>query len=80
MNSIAEGRLAFEKLNSVVTQFLNGELTFLGMMPQDQQMENAVRNQKIISLIKPNAASSKAISRVRLWKERMFHEEKYFVD
>ena len=60
VNSIAEGRLAFEKLNSVVTQFLNGELTFLGMMPQDQQMENAVRNQKIISLIKPNAASSKA--------------------
>ena len=32
----------------------------LGMVPQDTEVENAVRSQKIVSLEKPNSAASKA--------------------
>ncbi len=60
VNSMEEGEAVFSKLDSVVSQFLKGSIHFLGMIPQDQQMENAVRNQKIVSYEKPNAASSKA--------------------
>lgn len=60
VTSIEEGEAVFSKLNSVVMQFLKGDLDFLGMIPQDPEMENAVRSQKIISIERPNAASSKA--------------------
>lgn len=60
VNSLEEGDLVFCKLDSVVSQFLKGSINFLGMIPQDQEMDNAVRGQKIVSLDKPNAKSSKA--------------------
>lgn len=60
VNSVQEGEAVFAKLESVVTQFLKGNISFLGMIPQDQEMENSVRSQKIVSLDKPNAISSKA--------------------
>lgn len=60
VSSEEDGDAVFEKLDTVVSQFLKGSIDFLGMVPQDPALENAVRNQKIISLEKPNAASSKA--------------------
>ncbi|MCI8635682.1 MAG: MinD/ParA family protein [Eubacterium sp.] len=60
VNSVEEGNAVFSKLDSVVSQFLKGNIYFLGMIPQDREMENAVRGQKVISIEKPNAASSKA--------------------
>lgn len=60
VNSTEEGDAVFSKLNSVVSQFLHGSVSFLGMIPQDQEMENAVRGQKIVSLEKPGALSSRA--------------------
>lgn len=60
VSSIEDGDTVFEKLDTVVSQFLRGSIDFLGMVPQDFLLENAVRNQKIVSLEKPNAASSKA--------------------
>jgi len=60
VNSIEEGDAVFSKLDAVVSQFLKGRIHFLGMVPQDQEMDNAVRNQKVISLEKPTASSSKA--------------------
>lgn len=60
VTSTEEGEAVFSKLESVVSQFLKGSISFLGMIPQDQEMENAVRGQKIISVEKPDAASSRA--------------------
>lgn len=60
VTSTEEGEAVFEKLSSVVSQFLKGEVNFLGMIPQDQAMEAAVRSQKIVSLDNPSAASAKA--------------------
>ena len=50
----------FEKLNAVVGQFLNGNLEYLGMIPQDIAMEKAVRQQQPVSILYPEAKSSKA--------------------
>ncbi len=60
VNSTEEGNAVFSKLESVVSQFLKGEIYFLGMIPQDREMENAVRSQKVVSIEKPNAPSSRA--------------------
>ena len=60
VNSIEEGKAVFTRLDTVVSRFLKGSVHFMGMIPQDREMENAVRGQKVISIEKPNAASSKA--------------------
>ena len=72
VTSVEEGNIVFAKLNSVVTQFLKGSIHFLGMIPQDREMEHAVRSQKIISLEKPNAASSRAF---KLLTDNYIHDE-----
>lgn len=60
VNSEAEGRMVYDKLNVVVSQFLKGEINYLGMVPQDTLLERAVRQQKPVSLNTPNAKSAKA--------------------
>lgn len=60
VNSEAEGRMVYDKLNVVVSQFLDGEVNYLGMVPQDPMLERAVRQQKTVSLYAPNAKSAKA--------------------
>lgn len=60
VHSIDEGRMVYQKLQSVVDQFLGGEVNYLGMIPQDTALENSVRQQKIVSLHEPNAEAAKA--------------------
>ena len=48
------------KLKSVVEQFLNGNINYLGMIPQDAALERAVRQQKIVSISEPNSDSARA--------------------
>ncbi len=60
VTSEAEGDAVYTKMNSVVEKFLDGKLHYLGMIPFDQSLEKAVRNQKVVSIINPNAKSSKA--------------------
>lgn len=60
VSSNEEGRIVFEKLNSVVSQFLNGNLDFIGMIPSDPALEKAVRQQKTVSLLTPKAPSALA--------------------
>ena len=55
-----EGKLVYDKLNSVVEQFLQGELLYAGMVPQDRALERAIRQQKTVSLDVPSAKSAKA--------------------
>lgn len=60
VTSVEEGRNVYEKLNSVVTQFLVGEIHYAGMIPQDAALEKAVRQQKTVSLSAPSSKSAKA--------------------
>ncbi|MCM1105674.1 MAG: MinD/ParA family protein [Blautia sp.] len=58
--SAEEGQSVYDKLSSVVAQFLHGTLNYLGMVPQDAALERLVRQQKTVSLQEPNARSAKA--------------------
>lgn len=60
VTSIEEGANVFEKLNTVVGQFLNGSLEYLGMLPQDSMLEKAVRQQKPVTISYPEAKVSRA--------------------
>lgn len=55
-----EGQQVYEKLNSVVEQFLDGSVNYLGMIPQDHMLERSVRQQKPVSLNAPMAKSARA--------------------
>lgn len=58
--NVEEGRQLFEKLDSVVKQFLAGKIQYLGAIPQDGALEKAVRQQKPVSLLNPNSKSAEA--------------------
>ena len=60
VQSIEDGRMVYDKLHSVVDQFLDGELNYLGMIPQDAALERSVRQQKTVSLHEPNSDAAKA--------------------
>lgn len=60
VTSAEEGNAVFEKLNTVVTQFLDGSLEYLGMLPQDSMLEKAVRTQKPVAISYPDAKASRA--------------------
>ena len=60
VSSLEEGQAVFDKLNSVVSQFLHGQLNYLGMIPQDAALDKAVRQQKTVSLLEPASKSAKA--------------------
>lgn len=60
VHSVEDGQMVFSKLSSVVEQFLHGSINYLGMVPQDTKLENAVRQQKIVSIYAPESNSAKA--------------------
>lgn len=60
VQSVEDGQMVYEKLKSVVEQFLNGNINYLGMIPQDVELERAVRQQKIVSIHNPNSVSANA--------------------
>lgn len=64
VSNMEEGRLLFEKLDSVVKQFLEGKIQYLGAIPQDTALEKAVRQQKPVSLTSPNAKSAEAFEAI----------------
>lgn len=64
VHSAEDAQNVYDKLNSVVAQFLHGSLNYLGMIPQDATLEKAVRQQKTVSLYEPNSNSAKAFERL----------------
>lgn len=58
--SYDDAKIAYDKLNSCVGQFLHGELKYFGMIPNDVALEKAVRQQKPVSLSEPYSNSAKA--------------------
>jgi flagellar biosynthesis protein FlhG len=60
VTSEREGQIVYSKLNSVVKQFLQGEVKYLGMVPQDRALEKAVRQQKPVSILTPDSKSARA--------------------
>lgn len=59
-----EGKQLFDKLDSVVKRFLEGNIRYLGAVPHDVALERAVRQQKPVSLSSPTAKSAEAFARM----------------
>lgn len=60
VKSVEDGNSVFEKLTSVVTKFLSGTLDYIGMVPSDDAIDKAIRQQKPVTMAYPNAKSSQA--------------------
>jgi flagellar biosynthesis protein FlhG len=61
VSTMEEGKELYNKLNIVVSKFLNIPLEYMGAIPQDNHVPKAVMQQKPFSLLYPNTTSSKAI-------------------
>ena len=55
-----EGQQLYQKLNTVVKKFLNLELGFLGVIPQDNQLARSVMLQNPVCIQSPNSKSARA--------------------
>lgn len=64
VNKEADGEVLFEKLNVVVSRYLKIPLNYLGSIPEDAQLSNAVMQQLPVSLQNPGAKSSMAFQRM----------------
>ena len=58
VNSKQEGDLVFERLNKVAYDFLQANLTYLGFILKDAHLIKAVRQQRPLLEVFPNAAAS----------------------
>jgi len=56
----AEGEALFSKLKAVVVRYLRVPITYLGMIPHDQQLARAVMQQMPVSLDNPRAKATLA--------------------
>ncbi len=64
VDSDEEGRSLFTKLNAVVNRYLKLSISYLGSVPQDKALSDAVMQQTPVSIKKPNAPSAKAYERI----------------
>lgn len=59
-----EGKNLFRKLNVVVEKYLKLPICYLGHIPYDEQLSNAVMQQTPVSIKNPNAKSAKAFEQI----------------
>lgn len=59
-----EGEALFNKLNSVVNRYLNMPISYLGAIPQDRRLEEAVMQQMPVSMQSPNSKSAIAFEKM----------------
>lgn len=59
-----EGRQLFQKLNAVISRYLKLGVSYLGAVPQDAKLNEAVMQQSPVSLKEPNAKSSMAYEEI----------------
>lgn len=64
VSSAAEGETMYSKLETVVNRYLKLSLSYLGSIPQDYHLEDAVMQQTPVSMQSPNAKSSIAYERM----------------
>lgn len=59
-----EGQVLFNKLNAVVARYLKIPFEFLGSVPQDDKLQQAVMQQTPVSIQNPNAKASVAYENI----------------
>lgn len=64
VSGVAEGEIMYNKLETVVSRYLKLPVSYLGSIPQDYHLEDAVMQQTPVSMQSPNAKSSIAYERM----------------
>lgn len=64
VESVADGQEIFDKISIVVSKFLNIQLTYLGYIPLDKRISNAVMEQKPISISNPDCEAAIRIKKI----------------
>ncbi|MBR4984062.1 MAG: MinD/ParA family protein [Lachnospiraceae bacterium] len=64
VNKVSDGQSLFAKLEVVVSRYLKLPIEYLGAIPWDTQLSDAVMQQKPVSLSNPNAKSSLAFEEI----------------
>ena len=64
VNRVSDGELLFKKLEVVVNRYLKLPISYLGAVPWDNLLSEAVMQQKPVSLSNPNAKSSLAFEQI----------------
>ncbi len=64
VESVEEGQTLFNKLNTVVSRYLKLPFSYLGAVPQDNQLSKAVMQQMPVSLQTPQAKSALAYEEI----------------
>ncbi|HEX7928677.1 MAG TPA: MinD/ParA family protein [bacterium] len=59
-----DGQAVYDRLNRVCGQFLNVNLNFLGMIPLDKHMRQAVRQQQALLQAVPPSPAARSITRI----------------
>lgn len=74
VEDLQDGKNLFQKLSVVVSRYLKTPLTYLGAIPQDAQLSDAVMRQMPVSLQNENAKSARAFHEIT--QVLMFGESK----
>lgn len=64
VSSDTEGETMYNKLNTVVNRYLKLPISYLGAIPQDHHLEEAVMQQKPVSIQSPNSKSARAYEKM----------------
>ena len=64
VTSGTEGQQLFNKINAVVQRYLKLPMTYLGAIPQDNQLQTSVMQQTPVSIMYPNAQSVRAFENI----------------
>lgn len=64
VSSDTEGETMYNKLNTVVNRYLKLPITYLGAIPQDYHLEDAVMQQKPVSMQSPRSKSALAYEKM----------------
>ncbi len=73
-----EGKLLFSKLNAVVQRYLHLNIEYLGCIPQDTELSDAVMQQSPICISNQNAKSSKAFKDIAMTLMDIPHESQVY--
>jgi ATPases involved in chromosome partitioning len=64
VSSDTEGETMYNKLNTVANRYLKLPVSYLGAIPQDSRLEEAVMQQKPVSMQSPNSKSARAYEKM----------------
>ncbi|MBR5376014.1 MAG: MinD/ParA family protein [Lachnospiraceae bacterium] len=73
-----EGKLLFSKLNTVVQRYLHLKIEYIGCIPQDTELSNAVMQQSPVCISNANARSSKAFRDIAMTLMDIPHEAQVY--